>query len=743
MLQYTLARDSFMVGYGAARASDASPVEPLPQSKAGARPALFFAPTRDANGLLTRKVFTHILLVRKTPADGSSRAVLLPFPTSEWVADAQLEQLLPSDQPVSVATCVVKESSLHPQADLAQSLFSFEHPEFKEPVTVRIEGCVFENSLREQFVIEKVSHEFACFVLHWHQPEIGGASLLQTTYAHLASGALVSYRNGNYFSAKLLQAGSFVAPAYASCAQMQSGGCAIRDFSVALSRTLTTLKQMGSGAPRAVRLQVLSRWQQLQSEPIATGTSQGLMVWPVEPDRPVELSIGWHSTLESAVARHPSPFASARASVLASDEAWLMKMNERKPVDLPDMVDALYQRSLLTLKQMQDPGGGIIAAPEFQFEFTACGGYGYCWGRDAGFISLAMDTAGLHEESAHFYQYMAKCQSEDGSFLHRHDMDGHLGPSWGLLQPDETGSVLFGLWKHVQLSGRKETAAPLRGMVERAAQWLNTCRFDGSSWPAEGFDLWEEREGVHLYSVAAVIAGLSAAAQLAEHMGWTSPVGVWRERATQLSQLLEEHLVSDQVAGETSFARTLFLKNATRQPSLQNVGTNADGNNSLLQPQRWMSDFVVDISLLGVVEPFNALPQNVAAKMLPALCKSMRRHLWRSGVGGIGRYEGDHYRDGQPWILTTLWLALAAARCGDKALTTECLAWVLAHTPREGQLPEQIDPHTGEPSWVMPLTWSHAMFVLACAEISKDIWSGAVQASSAISKNKNTSTRGL
>ena len=80
---------------------------------------------------------------------------------------------------------------------------------------------------------------------------------------------------------------------------------------------------------------------------------------------------------------------------------------------------------------------------------------------------------------------------------------------------------------------------------------------------------------------------------------------------------------------------------------------------------------------------------------------------------------------------------------GDKPLAIECLAWVLAHTPREGQLPEQIDPRTGEPSWVMPLTWSHAMFVLACADISEDIWSSAVQAASALSKTKNTSTRGL
>lgn len=726
MLQYTLARDSLLVGFGSARSSDVSPLDIPPQGKVGPRPSLFFAPTRDAHGLLSRRTFSHVLLVRRTIVDGQARAVLLPLPTNEWVDDEQLEDLIPSDQPVAVATCIARDSVLVAGADVAQSVFEFESAEFSRSVTLKIESFIFENRLREQFKLENISDDYAAFVVHWHQPEFHCSNLLQTTYAALKAGSLVSYHAGLYFGVAVSQGAGALSPAFASCVQMQVGNSSISDFASTLSRTLNTLKQIGSGAPAAVRGQILRQWTSYQTEPIATGTSQGLMVWPVEAHQPFELAYTFANSLESALRPSSSAFAAARAEVSRVDGAWLNSVHKNRELpELPDYVRGLYDRSLLTLKQMQDPTGGIIAAPEFQFEFTACGGYGYCWGRDAGFISLAMDTAGMFDESEHFYSYMAKCQAENGSFLHRHDMNGHLGPSWGLLQPDETGSVLFGLWQHVKISGRTAVAEKSRDMVERAAHWLATCRFEDTEWISDGFDLWEEREGVHLYSVAAAVAGLRAAADLAEKMGWPVPK-LWRERANILSGLLEENLVA---AGDTaglSFARTLFLKNSTPQSALQYTHSET--------AQRWASDYVMDISLLGVAEPFDAVSKSFSDKVLPELCRTARRILWRKGLGGIGRYEGDHYRDGQPWILTTLWLALAAARCGETALATECCAWVLRHTPREGQLPEQIDPVTGEPSWVMPLTWSHAMFVLACCQLPPEIWTNVMNSESAFTK---------
>lgn len=731
MLQYTLARDSLLVGFGSARDSDASPLDVKPEAKKGARPSLFFAPTRDAHGLLTRKTFSHIILLRRVPLDGAPRAIVLPLPTNEWISDSHLQTLCPATDVVTVANCTLRDSRLLASVDVSRSSFDFESSDIAKPITLHLESFVFENRLREQWHLEGVPAEFAAFVVHWHQPEIRGSALLQTTYASMSLGSLASYHAGLFFGLSVSQNNASVSPAFASCVPAQGGHSAVADFATAFASVLKTLRQLGSGAPAAVRSQVLQRWTTDPSDRIATGTSEGLMLWPVDAALPFELTFSFASSLEAVLRPNGSTFATARARVSEDDAAWLKQVQRnRDPLDLPSPVRSLYERSLLTLKQMQDPLGGIIAAPEFQFEFTACGGYGYCWGRDAGFISLAMDMAGMFDESEHFYAYMARCQAENGSFLHRHDMGGHLGPSWGLLQPDETGSVLFGLWQHVKLSGKTEGAARLRDVVERAAHWLANYRYEDTDWLGEGFDLWEEREGVHLYSVAAAVAGLRAAALLAEKMQWPVPA-VWRERADVLSRLLEENLVVSKSAANSSFARTLFLKTAQPQQAL--------AVNSA-QPPRWATDYVVDVSLLGVVEPFEAVSKAYAQTVLPDLCRAVRQQLWRAGVGGIGRYEGDHYRDGQPWILTTLWLALAAARCGDEHLAVECCSWVLKHTPVEGQLPEQIDPATGEPAWVMPLTWSHAMFVLACCQLPKGLWISVINSESAFSQSTSQST---
>ncbi|MFY7931027.1 MAG: hypothetical protein ACOVS5_19325, partial [Oligoflexus sp.] len=63
------------------------------------------------------------------------------------------------------------------------------------------------------------------------------------------------------------------------------------------------------------------------------------------------------------------------------------------------------------------------------------------------------------------------------------------------MQPDETGSVLFGLWKHYSMAKNPQVIEDLRDMIDKAANWLADARhsFD-PMLPIEGFDLWEERE---------------------------------------------------------------------------------------------------------------------------------------------------------------------------------------------------------------------------------------------------------
>ena len=81
--------------------------------------------------------------------------------------------------------------------------------------------------------------------------------------------------------------------------------------------------------------------------------------------------------------------------------------------------------------------------------------------------------------------------------------------------------------------------------------------------------------------------------------------------------------------------------------------------------------------------------------------------------GGLLRYEGDDYIGGNPWVLARLWLGLASREPGD-ATPADGIDYAVQAATSTSLLPEQVDERTGAAVWVVPLTWSHAMYVLAC-----------------------------
>ena len=97
----------------------------------------------------------------------------------------------------------------------------------------------------------------------------------------------------------------------------------------------------------------------------------------------------------------------------------------------------------------------------------------------------------------------------------------------------------------------------------------------------------------------------------------------------------------------------------------------------------------------------------------------------KTDVGGIARYEDDYYfqvsKDtervpGNPWFICTLWEALHnIALCDTDAQLQRdilpTLEWAASRALTSGVLAEQLDPLTGDPLSVSPLTWSHATFV--------------------------------
>ena len=94
-----------------------------------------------------------------------------------------------------------------------------------------------------------------------------------------------------------------------------------------------------------------------------------------------------------------------------------------------------------------------------------------------------------------------------------------------------------------------------------------------------------------------------------------------------------------------------------------------------------------------------------------ATIEAVEREL-RLEDGGVLRHEDDDYAGGNPWLISTLWLGLAERQAGDDAGHRASIAYALARQTSLGLLPEQVT-RDGEPAWVVPLGWSHAMLILA------------------------------
>lgn len=371
-------------------------------------------------------------------------------------------------------------------------------------------------------------------------------------------------------------------------------------------------------------------------------------------------------------------------------------------------IDELYKRSLLVFSLMTNNNtGALLAAPEVDEQFTRCGRYAYCWGRDAAFITTALDKCGLAEFAGGFYRWAAEVQDEAGSWQQRFHMDGNLAPSWGL-QIDEGGSIIWGILQHYKVTGDIEFLADLWPCVQRGVEFLLCYKDEETGLPWLSFDLWEERLGEHAYSSAAVCAGIEAGAKIAALLGESKElIEKWLDAATKLREAIERHFWKPEW---NRFVRSIRVKlngwGEEHTDARVWLKTNSKG---MLRDYSEV-DGTLDISLLGLSVPFGIY--DPCDRRMEDTCEVVEKQLTAHQAGGLMRYEYDGYIGGNPWILTTLWAALF--HIGKKSYTRarEYLDWAVKGATEHGLLPEQVDKVTGKPAWVIPLTWSHAMFVL-------------------------------
>ena len=133
------------------------------------------------------------------------------------------------------------------------------------------------------------------------------------------------------------------------------------------------------------------------------------------------------------------------------------------------------------------------------------------------------------------------------------------------------------------------------------------------------------------------------------------------------------------------------------------------------------SDRTLDMSSVYGVFAFGILDID-DPRLARAIKQVEDRILLKTAVGGVARYEGDlYFRDatgvpGNPWIITTLWLAqyyiARAKKESDFAPVHQWLEWAVRHTTQSGVFSEQLHPYSGEPLSATPLTWSHSEYIM-------------------------------
>lgn len=398
-------------------------------------------------------------------------------------------------------------------------------------------------------------------------------------------------------------------------------------------------------------------------------------------------------------------------------QGWLEGSKEPPP---DEQKYPLYKRSLLAMKIMSDrETGGSVAAPEFDQHYLASGGYGYCWPRDGVFVAAALDEAGFHHEAAQFYRFAARVQNPDGSWHQRYFMNGGWAPTWGR-QIDQAGAVLWGYCHHYALTSDRVFLDELWPSLLAGANYLTDSISKDNGLPLPGMDIWEDEYSQSTYSAAAVYGGLRSAAVLAGIKGKQQLAGPWEAAAEGIKKGILQHQWSAEL---NRFSRSVTRRvchgdyHYAREQGLP--AREIQIPNTPYFCYTVPRDDRIDAALLGLCFPFGVLP--AGDPRMDATVAEIRRLLENYTVGGIHRYEGDGYAGGNPWILLTLWLSIYYSLKGDTEIAGSLIKWAENNASPSGLLPEQVHREHGGPAWVLPLNWSHAMYVLACLAIENKL----------------------
>ncbi len=362
----------------------------------------------------------------------------------------------------------------------------------------------------------------------------------------------------------------------------------------------------------------------------------------------------------------------------------------------------------MIIKAHCDKRGGIIASGDSSIYNYGRDYYSYVWPRDSAYAIWPLIRMGYTEEPKKVFEFCRDIITKDGYLMHKYQPDKAIGSTWHPLlhgnrrelaiQEDETASILYMLGEYYNYTKDLEFVESLYStFIKPAADFLVSFIDELTGLPHASYDLWEEKFLTTTYTSAVTYQALCVAENLASALNHADDEVTWGEASRLILSKAREFFDDD------------------KQILVKGFLLNNDGTRSF--------DNTLDISsFYGAFMYGLVTDQTITDQMFSNIEQSL---LNISPSGGSARYENDQYFKsepaymGNPWFVTTLWIAQYFVRVNRIDEARSLLLWAQNNTLPSGVFPEQINPSDGQSISVTPLVWSHAEFVNTVLDLSK------------------------
>lgn len=367
---------------------------------------------------------------------------------------------------------------------------------------------------------------------------------------------------------------------------------------------------------------------------LATGLDEVLARFNGDGDR-----VGWEDYIASLADLPRIAEQSTDGGKLAYASALMLKVQE----------DRTYAGALIA--SLSNPWGDTVDATE------SSTGYKAVWPRDFYQVAMAMMALGDTETPVAAFRYLPQVQvradtsgntGATGWFLQKTHVDGQI--EWVGVQLDQTAMpIMLGwkLWKAGQITDA-ELATMYARMIKPAADFLVDGGKAGILWndrqitpPWTQQERWEEQEGYSPSTTAAVIAGLTVAADIARASGDAPSATRYQTAADDYASKVEARMFT--TAGEYGDGRYFLRLSRDEDPNDKlPLGEN---NGQPAMPE----DRIIDGGFLELVRyGVRAADAPSIVASLPEYDDQQREARFRvrydlNGVPGFRRYGNDGY----------------------------------------------------------------------------------------------------